>query len=789
MANKVTSLKSPEPVRKIKVGRASAARAPKTARSVVKKDRFSKIKVSDLAIPPVSNTPRKAFKWKKSTIFDALKTHFGFEKFKGNQYDIIENVLSEKDTFVLMPTGGGKSLCYQLPALIMPGTALVISPLIALMKNQVDAMRTFSEEDGVAHFINSSLTKAAIEDVKGDILKGKTKLLYVAPESLTKEENIEFLRQIDISFYAIDEAHCISEWGHDFRPEYRRIRPIINEIGSRPLIALTATATPKVQHDIQKNLGMLKATVFSSSFNRPNLYYEVRPKTNDVDRDVIKFIKANEGKSGIVYCLSRREVEKFAEILQANDIRARAYHAGMESQVRSDNQDAFLMEEIDVIVATIAFGMGIDKPDVRYVIHYDIPKSLEGYYQETGRSGRDGGEGQCISFYSYKDLQKLEKFLQGKPIVEQEIGKQLLLETAAYAETAVCRRKVLLHYFGEKYHEENCQNCDNCLKPKKLIEAKEMLTTVIDAICILKERYKADYIVNVLIGQETADIESYHHNELDIYGSGEEEGEKLWHAVIRQALIAGYIEKDIENYGLLKVTEKGHEYLAAPVSFMVVKDHDFDDDDDDNEAPLQSGASCAVDPELFSIMKDLRKKMAKRFEVPPYVIFQDPSLEAMATTYPVTLDELQNIPGVGAGKAKRYGKEFVDIIKKYVDENEIIRPEDLRVRTIANKSKLKVWIVQSIDRKVALDDIAISKGLEFDELLSEIETIVYSGTRINLDYFINDVMDEDHIEDIYQYFKESETDCLEEAIKELGNEYTEEEIRLIRLKFISELAN
>jgi len=733
--------------------------------------------------------PVKSDKGVKYEILEALKFYFGFDTFKGNQKEIIENVLNEKDTFVLMPTGGGKSLCYQLPALIMNGTALVISPLIALMKNQVDAMRNFSEEDGVAHFINSSLTKGAIEDVKNDILSGKTKLLYVAPESLTKEDNIEFLRQIEISFFAVDEAHCISEWGHDFRPEYRRIRPIINEIGVRPLIALTATATPKVQHDIQKNLGMLKSVVFSSSFNRSNLYYEVRQKTTDVDRDVIKFIKQNEGKSGIIYCLSRKEVEKFAEILQANDIKARPYHAGMESHVRSANQDAFLMEEIDVIVATIAFGMGIDKPDVRYVIHYDIPKSLEGYYQETGRSGRDGGEGQCIAFYSYKDLQKLEKFLQGKPIVEQEIGKQLLLETAAYAETAVCRRKVLLHYFGEKYTEENCHNCDNCLKPKKLIEAKELLLTLIEAVGALKEKYKSEYVVNVLIGRETSDIEQYRHNELEIFGVGEDEGEKLWHAIIRQALIAGYIEKDIENYGLLKLTAKSHAFTKKSESFMVVQDNDFDDDDFGDDVPLQSGGACAVDPELFSIMKDLRRKMSKKLEVPPYVIFQDPSLEAMATTYPVTVEELQNIPGVGAGKAKRYGKDFVDIIKKYVDENEIIRPEDLRVRTVANKSKLKVWIVQSIDRKVALDDIANSKGLEFEELLSEIETIVYSGTRINLDYFINDVMDEDHIEDIYMYFKESETDLLDEAIKELGNDYSEEEIRLIRIKFISELAN
>ena len=732
---------------------------------------------------------RNVKKVSRKAILEALKLHFGFDKFKGNQLEIIENVLHEKDSFVLLPTGGGKSLCYQLPALLMEGTALVISPLIALMKNQVDAMRNFSEKDCVAHFINSSLSRAAIDEVKSDILLGKTKLLYVAPESLTKDENIEFLHQIKISFYAIDEAHCISEWGHDFRPEYRRIRPLINEIGWRPMIALTATATPKVQHDIQKNLGMMDATVFSSSFNRPNLYYEVRPKTTNIDRDIIKFIRNHDGKSGIIYCLSRKEVEKFAEILQANGIKALPYHAGMESFVRSANQDAFLMEDANVIVATIAFGMGIDKPDVRYVIHYDIPKSLEGYYQETGRAGRDGGEGICLAFYSIKDLQKLEKFLQGKPIIEQEIGKQLLLETAAYAETAVCRRKVLLHYFGEKYEEDNCCNCDCCLNPKTYIEAKESLLVLLDAISALKEKFKADYVVNVLLGIETADIMSYKHNQLESYGSGEEEGERLWLSIIRQALIAGYIEKEIENYGLLKITPLGHEFMKHPVSFMVIKDNEFDEDDDDSDTPVHSGGSCAVDPELFSVMKDLRKKIAKKLELPSYVIFQDPSLEAMATTYPITVEELQNIPGVGAGKAKRYGEEFVKVIKKYVVENEIVRPEDLRVRTIANKSRLKVWIVQSIDRKVALDDIAISKGLEFDELLDEIETIVYSGTRINIDYFINDVMDEDHIEEIYQYFKESVTDLLEEAITKLGSDFTEEEIRLIRIKFLSELAN
>lgn len=724
---------------------------------------------------------------KKDNLTEQLKKHFGFDTFKGNQKAIIENVLAGNDTFVLMPTGGGKSLCYQLPSLLMEGTAIVISPLIALMKNQVDAMRNFSEEDGVAHFINSSLNKSAIDQVKEDILAGRTKLLYVAPESLTKEENVEFLRQVKISFYAVDEAHCISEWGHDFRPEYRRIRPIINEIGKRPLIALTATATPKVQHDIQKNLGMIDATVFKSSFNRPNLYYEVRPKGANIDREIIKYIKSNEGKSGIVYCLSRKKVEEFADILKANGIKALAYHAGMDSQVRSANQDAFLMEKADVIVATIAFGMGIDKPDVRYVIHYDIPKSLEGYYQETGRSGRDGGEGHCLAFYAYKDLQKLEKFMQGKPVAEQEIGKQLLLETAAYAETSVCRRKVLLHYFGEEYLEDNCGSCDNCLNPKKQVEAKELLSAVLEVISTLKEKFKADYIVNILAGNETSEIQNYKHNELEVFGSGQDEDEKTWNAVIRQALIAGYLAKDIENYGLLKITKKGKDFMVKPVSFKITEDNEFEEEEE--EVPVRGGASCAVDPVLYSMMKDLRKKLSKRLEVPPFVIFQDPSLEAMATTYPITLDELQNIPGVGAGKAKRYGKEFVELIKKHVEENEIERPEDLRVRTVANKSKLKVSIIQRIDRKVALDEIAVTNGLEFTELLDEIEAIVYSGTRINIDYFLNDVMDEDHIEDIYEYFKDSETDDLEDAIEELGGDYTEEEIRLVRIKFLSEMAN
>lgn len=720
-------------------------------------------------------------------LTENLKKHFGFDTFKGNQEAIIKNVLEGNDTFVLMPTGGGKSLCYQLPSLLMEGTAVVISPLIALMKNQVDAMRNFSEEDGVAHFINSSLNKSAIDQVKEDIMAGKTKLLYVAPESLTKEENVDFLRQANISFYAVDEAHCISEWGHDFRPEYRRIRPIINEIGKRPLIALTATATPKVQHDIQKNLGMSDAQVFKSSFNRSNLYYEIRQKGPNIDREIIKYIKSQEGKSGIIYCLSRKKVEEFADILKANGINALPYHAGMDSQMRTENQDAFLMEKVDVIVATIAFGMGIDKPDVRYVIHYDIPKSLEGYYQETGRAGRDGGEGQCIAFYAYKDLQKLEKFMQGKPVAEQEIGRQLLLETAAYAETAVCRRKVLLHYFGEEYQEENCGNCDNCLNPKKKVEAKELLLAVLDVIGALKEKVKADYVVNMLVGKETSEIQSYGHDELEVFGSGQDEDEKTWHAVIRQALIAGYLDKDIENYGLLKITKQGKDFISKPVSFKIIEDNEFEEEEE--EVPVRGGASCAVDPVLYSMMKDLRKKLSKKLEVPPFVIFQDPSLEAMATTYPVTLDELQNIPGVGAGKAKRYGQEFIALIKKHVEENEIERPEDLRVRTVANKSKLKVSIVQSIDRKVALDDIALTKGLEFSELLDEIETIVYSGTKINIDYFLNEVMDEDRIEEIYEYFKDSETDALDDAIEELGADYTEEEIRLVRIKFLSEMAN
>ena len=720
-------------------------------------------------------------------LTDALKKYFGFDTFKGDQEKIIRNLLAGNDTFVLMPTGGGKSLCYQLPSLIMEGTAIVISPLIALMKNQVDAMRNYSEEDGVAHFINSSLNKSAIERVKSDILSGKTKLLYVAPESLTKEENVEFLRTVKISFYAVDEAHCISEWGHDFRPEYRRIRPIINEIGVAPIIALTATATQKVREDIKKILGMPDALEFKSSFNRPNLYYEIRKKTKDIDKDIIKFIKANSGKSGIIYCLSRKKVEELAEILKANGINANAYHAGMDSSVRSSVQDDFIKENIDVIVATIAFGMGIDKPDVRFVIHYDMPKSLEGYYQETGRAGRDGGEGKCVAFYSNKDMQKLRKFMQGKPVSEKDVSDELLKETEAYAESSVCRRKSLLHYFGETYTEDNCGNCDNCLNPKKKVEAKESLCAVIETIMAVKENFKSDYIIDVLLGKETSDVLDHKHEELEVFGSGMGDDEKVWNAVIRQALIAGYLSKDVENYGLLKVTAAGKKFLKKPVSFKVVEDTDFEEEEE--ETPVRGGASCAVDPALYSMLKDLRKKMSKKLDLPPYVIFQDPSLEAMATIYPVTLEELQNIPGVGAGKAKRYGEEFCVLIKKHCEENEIERPEDLRVRTVANKSKLKVSIIQAIDRKVALDDIAMSKGLEFNELLDEVEAIVYSGTKLNVDYFLQEIMDDDHMEDIYDYFKESTTDKIDDAMDELGDDYTEDEIRLVRIKFISEMAN
>ena len=722
-----------------------------------------------------------------SVIHDYLKRYFGFDTFKGNQEGIIKNVLEGGDTFVLMPTGGGKSLCYQLPAVMKTGTAIVISPLIALMKNQVDAMRNFSTDDDVAHFLNSSLTKAESARVKKDVLSGKTKLLYVAPESLTKEDNIEFLKNVGISFYAIDEAHCISEGGHDFRPEYRRIRPIIDIIGRSPIIALTATATPKVQHDIQKNLGILDAGVFKSSFNRPNLYYEVRSK-QDVTKEIIRYIKNNPGKSGIIYCLSRKKVEEMAETLKVNGIKALPYHAGMDSASRTSNQDKFLMEEAEVIVATIAFGMGIDKPDVRFVIHYDIPKSLEGYYQETGRAGRDGGEGNCIAYYSYNDIMKLEKFMQGKPIAEQEIGKQLLLETVSYAESSVCRRKLLLHYFGEEYLKENCEACDNCLHPKSQFEGSEAVVNVLETILAVKEKFKADHIANILSGKVTAAIKSYRHHKLEFFGIGEDKDEKFWNMVIRQALIAKFLVKDIENYGLLKVTPAGMQYLEKPASFMLAEDHDYADTSEEENA--FGARTSAVDEELFSILKDLRKKISKLKDVPPFVIFQDPSLEDMAIQYPITTDELQNISGVGAGKAQRYGREFVEIIKKYVEEKEIIRPLDMVVKSVVNKSGIKVYIIQSIDMKRPLEDIAEAKGLEMGELLSEVEAVVNSGTRINLDYYINMVIDEERQHDIYSYFREeAESDSLEDAISELGSEFEEEEIRLMRIKFLSEMGN
>jgi ATP-dependent DNA helicase RecQ len=722
-----------------------------------------------------------------STIQDYLKKYFGFDTFKGNQEPIIKNVLAGRDTFVLMPTGGGKSLCYQLPAVMKKGTAIIISPLIALMKNQVDAMRNFSTDDGVAHFLNSSLTKTEIARVKNDVLSQKAKLLYVAPESLTKEENIEFLKNIDISFFAIDEAHCISEWGHDFRPEYRRIRPIIDTIGRAPIIALTATATPKVQNDIQKNLGILDADVYKSSFNRPNLYYEIKSK-QDVTKEIIKYIKNNTGKSGIIYCLSRKKVEEIAEVLKVNGIKALPYHAGMDSATRTLNQDKFLMEEADIIVATIAFGMGIDKPDVRFVIHYDIPKSLEGYYQETGRAGRDGGEGNCIAYYSYNDILKLEKFMHGKPIAEQEIGKQLLLETVSYAESSVCRRKLLLHYFGEEYLNENCEACDNCLHPKAQFEGNEAVVSVLDTILAVKEKFKADHVANILSGKVTAAIKSYKHHKLEFFGIGEDKDEKFWNMVIRQALIAKFLTKDIENYGLLKLTPKGMEFLENPTSFMLAEDHDYADTTDEENA--FGARTSAVDEELFSILKDLRKKISKQKEVPPFVIFQDPSLEDMAIQYPITIDELQNISGVGAGKAIRYGQEFIEIIQKYVEEKEIIRPLDMVVKSVVNKSGIKVYIIQSIDVKRPLDDIAEAKGMDMNELISEIEAIVHSGTRINLDYYINSTVDEERQHDIYSYFREeAESDSLEEAIKILGNEFEEEEIRLVRIKFLSEMGN
>ena len=727
--------------------------------------------------------------FESSLLHDKLKEYFGFSSFKGNQEAVIRNVLEGKDTFVLMPTGGGKSLCYQLPAMLMEGVAIVISPLIALMKNQVDAMRTFSAESGIAHFLNSSLNKTAVAQVRADVLAGKTKLLYFAPESLTKEDNVAFLHKIKVSFYAIDEAHCISEWGHDFRPEYRRIRPIINEIGAAPLIALTATATPKVQLDIQKNLGMSDASVFKSSFNRPNLYYEIRPK-GDVDRDIIRFIKQNEGKSGIIYCLSRKKVEELTELLVANGIRALAYHAGMDAATRAANQDDFLMERVEVIVATIAFGMGIDKPDVRYVIHYDIPKSLEGYYQETGRAGRDGGEGYCLTFYSYKDIQKLEKFMQGKPIAEQEIGKLLLLETVSYAESSMCRRKTLLHYFGEEYTEENCGNCDNCRNPKPKIDARAALKMALEALRDIGDKFKADYLINVLTGKTTALIKSYGHNKSKWFGAGAEHDARFWGAVLRQALILGLVDKNIENYGLISVNRKGENFIAMPFPVTVTLDHDYDEEEKEAEAVVPMGKGGAADEELFAMLKDLRKKVAKQHGLPPFVIFQDPSLEDMAVQYPITSEEMQNITGVGVGKARKFGEEFVKLIKAYVEEKEIIRPQDMIVKSVGNKSGNKIFIIQSIDRKMDFEDIARAKDLDFDELLTEIEGIVNSGTKLDISYYLRDFMDEDKIEDIYLYFKEdAESDSLDAAIDELGADYTEEEIRLVRIKFICEQGN
>ena len=723
----------------------------------------------------------------KEAIYKALSHYFGFENFKGNQLQVITSLLEGKDVFVLMPTGGGKSLCYQLPALMSEGTAIVISPLIALMKNQVDALRMHCENEAVAHFLNSSLSKSQIERVKKDVLEERTKLLYVAPESLSKEENLAFLKNVYVSFYAVDEAHCISEWGHDFRPEYRRIRQVALEIGIRPIIALTATATPKVQHDIQKNLDMLDAMVYKSSFNRPGLNYEIRPKTKEVDRDIVRFIKGNPGKSGIVYCLSRKKVEDLTEVLNLNDIRALPYHAGMDATTRSANQDAFLHEKVDVIVATIAFGMGIDKPDVRFVIHYDIPKSLEGYYQETGRAGRDGGGGRCIAFYASKDLQKLDKLMQNKSNAEQEIGRQLLQETSAYAESSVCRRKILLHYFGEEYQEENCGCCDNCLNPQTRHEASSQLSSVLEAVKAIGEKFRMEYIVNVVIGRSTDEVKKFGHEKLEEFGVYDASEEKMITAVVKQAVIGGYLQRDVENYGVLKLTPKGEEFLRNGGEFYVLEDREYPEGEVAGE--VRGGAGCAADQQLYAMLKGLQKSVAARLNLPPYVVFQDMSLEAMSTTYPITLQELALVPGVGEGKAKRFGSEFVDLIKKHVEENEIERPIDMKVRQKANKSTMKIFIVQGIDRKIDLEELAESRSLEFSELITELEHIVLSGTKINIDYYLDDILDEDSQLDAIEYFRETEDDDIEAAFEELGDDFSEEEIRLMRVKFISEMGN
>ena len=726
------------------------------------------------------------------TLHSKLKEFFGFDSFKGDQEKIISHLVSGRDAFVLMPTGGGKSLCYQLPALVMEGTAIVISPLIALMKNQVDAIRGFvSGNDGIAHFLNSSLSKAQINEVRDDLLSGRTKLLYVAPESLTKAENIEMLKEIRISFYAVDEAHCISEWGHDFRPEYRRIREIIECIGAAPVIALTATATPKVQSDILRNLGIPGAEVFKSSFNRPNLYYEVRDKS-DPKKDIIKFIKQNPGKSGIIYCLSRKKVEELAELLNINGIKALPYHAGLDARTRAENQDKFLMEEIDVIVATIAFGMGIDKPDVRFVIHYDIPKSLEGYYQETGRAGRDGGEGKCIAFYSYKDIIKLEKFMQGKPVSEQEIGKQLLLETVAYAESNQCRRKLLMNYFGEDYTQENCGACDNCLYPKKQFDGQEEMALIIELVESMPEHFKLEHLANILAGESNALIKSYEHDKTEFFGAGKDHSFRFWCDVIHQGIVLHFLEKDIESYGLIYVTEKGREFNASPYPVMLTEERHFVDgvdDDDDVPGPVAKGGGG--DQVLLAMLKELRADVSRKLKLQPWIIFGDPALEDMSITYPVTYDELKNCQGVGEGKARKFGKEFIEMIAKYVEENEIERPDDFVVKSVVNSSTAnKVFIIQGIDRKLPLEDIAGAKSMEMDELLNEIETIVASGTKLDLDYYISQTIDDDVVDEIYDYFREeAQSDSLEDAMSDLGQDYDEFEVRLVRLKFLCEVAN